>query len=175
MTWLKISLWLCCTSLCPALPARPIPSWDFPVSAGGDSSSHSWQTKPGGLGRPCLGKALSWKLIFGPNPGKSKGWSGGGLRFPQSMATEEVTQHQPWTWKPSSSSSSSPPGAGITVLLPAQSCCGSWWSPSPLPGHWEVSLEPSAAIQHLQRCFSGSATGRAGEQLPGRWWSWKLC
>lgn len=34
------------------------------VSAGGDSSSHSQQTNPGGLGSHCLVEIFSWKPIF---------------------------------------------------------------------------------------------------------------
>lgn len=78
MIWLKtlfvIVLHQPVQSLAPACSlSQTILTWDFPLSAGGDSSSHSCQTNPGGLGRPCLGKVFSWKLIFNPIPGKSKG------------------------------------------------------------------------------------------------------
>lgn len=119
------SLWL----------SQPGPS-SAGVSAGGDSSSHSCQTKPGGLGQ-----GFSWKVIFSPNPGKSKGWSGGGMRFPQSMATEE----SPWL-------------ESIIIIIIITTWCRDHCAPPSSVLLWElvVSHSPARTSGDLraQRCHS---------------------
>lgn len=135
----------------------------------GDSSPTSGKPTQEGWAGPAWGRHFLGDDIQ-PCPRKEQG-----LRFPQSMATEEVTQHQPWAWKsssslpspPSSSSSSSPapPCAGIRAV-------GAGGVPVLCQ---DTRTSPRSPELLLQRSFSDSARRRAGEHLPSLWCSWKLC